>query len=77
MEKKSIVLSTAITNFSEEMRGYTKVRFVDWDPDVYLAYSIGSSSALPLRKGMKFLTSHDFFIYKYNREPVTVSVEMN
>lgn len=74
---KKIVLQTSISELSEEISGYTRIRFVDWEPDVFISYSFGEELSKPVRKGMTVDIHRDLLIYKNSKLPVTLTVELS
>ena len=74
MDLKKIEMQTSIYDLSEDVKGYTVVRFIDWMPDVYLSYSVDDKQARPIRKGQVVFISHRFLIYKYSKAAITMDL---
>ena len=74
MDLKKIEVQTSIYDLSDDLRGYTVVRFIDWTPDVYLSYSVDDKQSRPIRKGQVIFVSHRFLIYKYSKAPITIDL---
>ncbi len=74
---KEILLQTSISDLSEELRGYSHVLFVDWEPDIFLSFSFGDGKSRPVRKGMRVTIHPDMLIYKISKLPVKLQVELS
>ena len=73
---KEIFLLTSIFDLSEELKGFSYVKFLDWTPDHNIAYSIGNDQVQTLSKGMELRVSKNLFIYKKNKNDVTLTLDL-
>ena len=76
MPQLSVTSRFPITDITEELREYHAVRFLDWEPGVYLSYSVGNKPAVPIRKGMKVPVNHSFLLYNFSSRQVTLTLEV-
>ena len=76
MPQLHVSLKFPITDLAQELRGYHAVRFLDWEPDVYLSYSLGNKKSVPIRKGMKVRVTHNFLLYNFSSRHVTLTLEV-
>lgn len=74
MDLKKIEMQTSIYDLSDDLKGHSVVRFIDWTPDVYLSYSVDDKQSRPIRKGQVVFISHRFLIYKYSKAPITLDL---
>lgn len=74
---KEILLQTSISELSEELRGYTHVKFINWQPDIFLSFSFDDGKSRPIRKGMSVIIHPHMLIYKISKLTVTLEVELS
>lgn len=74
---KEILLQTSISDLSEELKGYSHVRFINWEPDIFLSFSFGDGKSRPVRKGMSVTIHPDVLVYKISKLTVKLQIELS
>lgn len=73
---KEIQIATSIFDLSDELKGFDYVRFVDWDPDNELAYSVGSGKMESIFRGMELRISQNLFLYKTQKRRMHLAMQL-
>lgn len=67
---------TSIFDLSEELKGFSYVKFLDWTPDNDISYSLGNDQVQTLSKGMELRVSKNLFLYKKSKLDIVLNMDL-
>ena len=73
---KRVLLMTSIFDLSEELKGFTHVKFLDWDPNIAIGYSTGDKRLRPIYRGTELKIGEDLFLHKEGKLNMRITLDL-
>lgn len=73
---KRVLLMTSIFDLSQELKGFTHVKFLDWDPDNDIDYSTGDNRLRTIYRGTELRISENLFLHKKSKSNMRITLDL-